>query len=63
MSRGWTGGHAQYQAIAPNKFLLRALQKWQLGFVLFCFVLFAFCIFWVQNLPPLGMYAVIFSPI
>ena len=38
-------GHAQYPAFAPNTlFLLRALQKWQLGFLVFCIFLSIICL-------------------
>ena len=47
-------GHAQYPVFVPNiLFLLQALQKWQLEFLVSLLSL-------VQNLPQLGMHAVIF---
>ena len=37
-------GHAQYPAFAPNAwFLLPALQKWQLGFLVFVYLLSRIC--------------------
>ena len=50
-------GRAQYPAFAPNPLLLLlALQKWQLGFLGFFYLI-------VHNSPQLCMHAVIFSPL
>ena len=50
-------GHARYPAFAPDSLLsLRALQKWQLGFLVSLYLLSII-------LPKLRMHAVIFSPI
>ena len=72
MSRGWAGevrcfahlvggavckGLVQYPLFAfDTLFLLRALQKWQLGFLVFVYL-------FVHNLPQLHMYPVVFSPL
>ena len=45
------GGHAQYPAFSPNTlFLLLALQKWQLDFLVFLYL-------FVHNLPHLRMHS------
>lgn len=48
--------HAQHLAFVPSTlFLLPALQKWQLVFLVFLYLV-------VHNLPQLCMHTVIFSP-
>ena len=51
-------GHAQYPAFAPDtQFLLPALQKWQLGFLVSLYLL------GTEFAPTVCRHAVIFSPI
>ena len=48
-------GHVQYPAFAADTVFALVLQKWQLGFLAFLYL--------IQNLSQLCMQAVIFSPV